>query len=277
MKDIDSHPPSLPFELVRQVMGYVGDTPTFRSCSLVCVLWHATSRDLLFGVIEIGDRRTLHAFQALLCSAPHIGPMVKELRIIATPPNEFKTAPWVHDLVLSSSSLLTRVSRVQFIGWREDGSNCDEVFFRALSSFVSMKKLSFRACTLPHSVLAAIVISFPSITELSLQTPTLHRPRARSLIFPTLQNPRLTSISVQSCEDALYSDEADETLSWVGSNSASTLRVAKLQVLPFGIQSVGRFLECAGPNLQHLGLSIFQLLNSDPPSKCLSHLPSTVH
>ena len=258
----------LPFELVGQIVGYVPDALTIRSCALTSGLWYSASRFAVFQVIEIKDVCMAVAFIALLESHPEIGIMVKELSVCVAPPSEPKEAPWLRTLAVALPRLVPRLSVLRFVGWWEDGRNCTGEFLASLSLFTSVRKLSFQACSLPSSILTSVISAFPNVTHLSLQTSISHRPRPRAAALPIHQNPPLTSISFESSEDALYDDEVDNILGWTIDRPGSALKSAKIQILPFGLQATGRFLESSGPCLEHLGISMSQLSHYDLTSAC---------
>ncbi|KAL4246346.1 hypothetical protein ABKN59_009109 [Abortiporus biennis] len=254
---------SLPFELVQTVIGFVQhDIMTLKSSSLTSRFWNAASRAYILRQVTLSSEQQLVALEDLLEGDPDLARHIRKIRVFLSTrhSHESTQAPWIQHLALSFPSKLFNLSELEISGLYDDGRYCNAEFFKNLSQFTTVTKLTLEDNRLPLSVVLAFTSSFPNLQQLALfnlphvtQTPRCIASNLSPTFLPQLKRLKLHPSSDSSVEDGVNDRIIDFLFS---SGSLNNLESVSLVILPFGQASIGRFILDTRHSLKHIQLHI---------------------
>ncbi|KAI0791996.1 hypothetical protein C8Q75DRAFT_731866 [Abortiporus biennis] len=239
---------SLPFELVQTVIGFVQhDIMTLKSSSLTSRFWNAASRAYILRQVTLSSEQQLVELEDLLDGDPDLARHIRKIRVFLCTrhSHESTQAPWIQHLALSFPSKLFNLSELEISGLYDDGRYCNAEFFKNLSQFTTITKLTLEDNRLPLSVVLAFASAFPNLQQLALfnlphitQTPRCITSNLSPSFLPQLRRLKLHPSSDSSVEDGVNDRIIDFLFS---SGSLNNLESVSLVILPFGQASIGRF------------------------------------
>lgn len=258
----------LPVELTDRIIDLLhDDTTSLRNCSLASRAFLPRSRFYRFRFVSL-HWKSCENFERMLSTSPEIGPFVRELHVSVS---MFERPPtWVDDTI---PRIIPSLPNVTTLYLRGNGEYKAAPFL----NFKSVKELFLTHCEVyTMNEFIFLLGSLPKLETVCCRDVLIGRSQR---ITATRTVPGLALKKLEFSSSRL---DPPMFVDWLLSESLHT-QVESVTIVPLQKQAlapVGRFLEAAGPSLQHLRIALVALLvqgGFDGMFLILSNLPSSQH